>query len=157
MEQQHPPFWNIPHQRNPFFTGREETLSYLYKSLAADNVVMLTQAQSITGLVGIGKTQPAVAFAYRFHSDDRPISCITADTNSIITSDFVHVATVLHLPEKDNQDQNTIIEAVKKWLKTHAHWLLIFDNVEDILALNNYLPTAYRGHVLLTTRAHTIG
>ncbi len=31
-----PPFWNVPHRRNPFFTGREEFLEQLHQNLHRD-------------------------------------------------------------------------------------------------------------------------
>ena len=42
--------WNIPYQRNPFFTGREEVLDALYQGLRTNNVVALAHPQGITGL-----------------------------------------------------------------------------------------------------------
>lgn len=44
-----------------------------------------------------------------------------------------------------------------RWLKEHVRWLLIFDNVEDVQCVYDMLPTAYRGHILLTTRATAVG
>jgi transcriptional regulator with XRE-family HTH domain len=42
------PVWNVPHTRNPFFTGREETLRSLYETLIMNKKVTLIQ--SISGL-----------------------------------------------------------------------------------------------------------
>src|SRR6266568_9648597 len=52
--------WNVPYQRNPLFTGREEVLNQLYKALRAGKTAALAQSQAISGLGGIGKTQTAV-------------------------------------------------------------------------------------------------
>jgi hypothetical protein len=52
-----PTFWHIPYQRNPFFTGREDDLNQLYKTLRAKNAIALSHPQGISGLRGIGKTQ----------------------------------------------------------------------------------------------------
>src|SRR5438045_2440447 len=40
--------WNIPYQRNPFFTGREDVLSHLHNALTAANAAALTQPQAIS-------------------------------------------------------------------------------------------------------------
>lgn len=49
--------WNIPHLRNPNFTGREEELAALCASLVAGETAALVSAQAIHGLGGVGKTQ----------------------------------------------------------------------------------------------------
>src|SRR6266700_5881307 len=53
------PIWNIPYQRNPLFTGRAEVLKKLSEALRAGKTAALAQPQAISGLGGIGKTQPA--------------------------------------------------------------------------------------------------
>jgi hypothetical protein len=53
---------NIPFERNPLFTGREEVLERLHTTLRAGKTTALTQA--ISGMGGIGKTQTAVEYAY---------------------------------------------------------------------------------------------
>ncbi len=64
-----PPNWNIPYQRNLFFTGREEVLTHLHDELRAEHAAALTQPQGVSGLGGIGKTQTALECAYRYHDD----------------------------------------------------------------------------------------
>ncbi|NIO68033.1 MAG: DUF4062 domain-containing protein, partial [Anaerolineae bacterium] len=58
-----PPIFNLPHLRNPNFTGREDLLAQLRSALTSGQPAALTQA--ITGLGGVGKTQLAVEYAYR--------------------------------------------------------------------------------------------
>ena len=53
-----PPIWNVPHNRNPNFTGREEHLANLKIALDSGRPAALTQA--IHGLGGVGKTQLAL-------------------------------------------------------------------------------------------------
>lgn len=36
-------------------------------------------------------------------------------------SEFVGLAHLLQLPEKDEQDQNLIVEAVMRWLRVNTH------------------------------------
>ncbi len=52
------PVWNVPHRRNPFFTGRDDILASLHEALTDDGHAAIGQA--IRGLGGIGKTQTAV-------------------------------------------------------------------------------------------------
>lgn len=59
--------WTVPYARNPHFTGRDDVLQHLGQQLAAKqpgepmNIqqAVLTQAQAISGLGGIGKSQIA--------------------------------------------------------------------------------------------------
>lgn len=60
------------------------------------------------------------------------------------------------LPEQDNQNQHVIVEAVKHYFEAHQHWLLIFDNVEEIRLLSNFISSDRRGYILITTRAQTV-
>ena len=71
--------WNIPYQRNPFFTGREEVLDALYQGLQANNAVVLAHPLGITGLGGIGKTQTALEYAYRYGGDYNAVCWVRAD------------------------------------------------------------------------------
>ncbi len=59
-----PAVWNIPHPRNPFFTGREPLLQQLADTWKRDQSTAYTPPQVISGLGGIGKTQIVVEYAY---------------------------------------------------------------------------------------------
>ncbi len=152
-----PSIWNIPYQRNEFFTGREDVLSDLYASLQSESTAILTQPQGISGLGGIGKTQTAVEYVYRHHADYNAIFWVRADSSGALSSGFVDIAYQLHLPEKEEQDQSRIVDAVMRWLRKHDHWLLILDNIEDLEVAAPFIPTSGRGHILLTTRAQALG
>ena len=66
------------------------------------------------------------------------------------------LAHLLKLPEKDTEDQSRTIEAVKRWFEEHTNWLLIVDNADDLPMADAFLPRKGRGHILLTTRSHTM-
>lgn len=152
-----PFIWNIPHQRNPFFTGREQVLAHLYNSLHMDHTAALIQPQGLSGLGGIGKTQTAIEYAYRYHHDYQAVFWARADSEEVLFSDFIFIAHMLNLPEKDEADQRRIIEAVMRWLRSHTGWLLVLDNIEDVTAAAPFIPLASRGHILLTTRTRALG
>ncbi len=152
-----PPTWNVPYRRNPFFTGREEILAHLYTALRSSKAAALTQTQAISGLGGIGKTQIAVEYAYRYRDHYQAIFWINASTRDALNADFVMLAALLDLPEQHEQDQDIVTRAVKRWLTTHTRWLLILDNVDNLEMINDFLPVHGTGDVLLTTRLQALG
>ena len=152
-----PPIWNVPYPRNAFFIGRDEILTRLHTQLQAGQATALSQPQAIIGLGGIGKTQLAVEYAYRFHQDYQVVLWARAESTEALTSSYVTIATMLNLPEQKVQEQEITIQAVKTWLQTHSGWLLILDNADDLSLVPTFLPPALGGHLLLTTRAFAVG
>jgi tetratricopeptide (TPR) repeat protein len=143
-------FHNPPAEQNPYFTGREDLLRTLHQHLSAGKQVALTQA--ISGLGGIGKTQAALEYAYRYQRSYHDILWVLADSLETLMTSYAQLATLLQLPEQTDQDQNKIIKAVKRWLHEHRGWLLILDNVEDLSLVSQFVPVNRQGAVLLTTR-----
>src|SRR5205809_7461251 len=123
-----PTIWHIPYQRNRFFTGREEVLTHLHSTLQADARVALSHPLGISGLGGIGKTQTALEYAYRYRSDYDAVFWVRADSTLALTSSLVELARVLKLPERNEQNQEIIVQAVLRWFRLHSDWLLIYDN-----------------------------
>jgi hypothetical protein len=157
MGRTHGPVWNVPYRRNPFFTEREQLLSQLHDTLTNSSAAALTQEHAISGLGGIGKTQTALEYAYRYRDEYRFVLWANATTQETLIADFVTLAGILDLPEKQEQDQNTTVTAVKQWLAQHEAWLLILDNADDLEMAYDYVPADSQGHILLTTRAQAAG
>ena len=151
------PVWNVPYPRNPLFTGREHILERLAETLDTGQTTALTQPQAISGLGGIGKTQTAIEYAYRFRRNYQEALWARADTRENLVLEYVAIARLLHLPEQHQQDQPRIVEAVKQWLHAHRQWLLILDNADDLTMVRDFLPETHTGHILLTTRARAMG
>jgi tetratricopeptide (TPR) repeat protein len=152
-----PPVWNVPYPRNSFFIGRDEILSRLHEQLKAGQVTALSQPQAISGLGGIGKTQLALEYAYRYHQNYQAVLWAFADSREALISSYVAIATFLRLPEHEAKAHDMTVQAVKTWLQTHHSWLLILDNADELALLADFLPPAQGGHVLLTTRASATG
>jgi len=147
--------WNIPYSRNPFFTGRKNVLDQLHKKLTSIKSVALSQPMAISGLGGIGKTQTAVEYAYRYRKEYKAVLWTKADSYESLISDYSAIAELLNLPEKNDQDQNLIITATKRWLEENSGWLLILDNADDPKIIEDFLPLKPKGYIFLTSRAQS--
>jgi tetratricopeptide (TPR) repeat protein len=151
------PVWNVPYPRNPLFTGREHILERLATMFHTGNTSESTQPLAISGLGGIGKTQTAIEYAYRYREQYRQVLWARADSRENLIQDYVSIAGLLQLPVQHLQDQPQIVEGVKRWLREQRHWLLILDNDDDLGMVRDFLPETSTGHVLLTTRAQAVG
>src|SRR5260370_19397293 len=93
------PLYNVPFERNPYFTGRETLLQQLHEQLTARKQIALKQA--ISGMGGAGKTQVAVEYAYRYGESYHDILWVAADSLETFTASYVKLAELLHRQEKD--------------------------------------------------------
>jgi tetratricopeptide (TPR) repeat protein len=144
-----PEIWNVPHPRNPNFTGREQLLQVLRASLTSRGTAAIVP---IAGLGGAGKTQLALEYAYRHAADYEIVWWVRAEEPVTLTAGYAKLATELGLPEKDLADQQAAAAAVRSWLGHHSGWLLILDNAPHPDDCRDHLPPGAAGHVLITSR-----
>jgi tetratricopeptide (TPR) repeat protein len=144
-----PGIWNVPHLRNPNFTGREQLLRELRASLTSGRTAAIVP---IAGLGGAGKTQLALEYAYRHTADYEIVWWVRAEDPATLTADYALLATELGLPEKDLADQQATAAAVRSWLGHNPNWLLILDNARSAADCRGHLPMGAAGHVLITSR-----
>ncbi len=144
-----PDVWNVPHSRNPNFTEPGTVLADLHRALQSGTPAALTQA--LAGLGGVGKTQLAVEYAYRFAPDYAAVWWLRAEQPESLSADYAALATALDLPEKGATEQPVIIKAVRAELAHRRDWLLVFDNANSREEIRGFLPAA-GGHVLITSQ-----
>lgn len=152
-----PVLWTVPYPRNPYFVGRESILEVIHALLASHQASALAQAVALTGLGGIGKTQTAIEYAYRYAPEYGAVFWLAAETAENLMTSLQQIADLLQLPESQAAGQAQMVAAVQRWLTTHQGWLLVGDNVEDLDLLQTVLPPARQGALLLTTRSQTLG
>ncbi len=144
------PLAAFPYRRNPYFTGRDDLLERLHDGFTRSPIAGLTKATAISGLGGIGKTQTAIEYCYRYAGDYQTILWALADTEVSLDSAYAEIARRLGLA---GQTPAEIRDAVKRWLAGTEGYLLVLDNADDPPVLDRYLPAAPRGHILITSRA----
>lgn len=150
-------YWSLPFQRNPFFTGRQAVLQQLHTYLFLEQDMTSHRSRALNGLGGIGKTQVAVEYAYRYASDYTAVFWVNAQTQESLLESFMAIARILNPLVDYTQVQEEAVAQVLDWLVVHRDWLLIFDNVEEGALVQRFIPTSRQGSLLLTTRLPTLG
>lgn len=82
---QGPKITNLP-RRNPNFTGRLQLLESLRASLRAGARGAVVQTEAIHGLGGVGKTELALEYAYRYASDYDLVWWLVAELPATVAS-----------------------------------------------------------------------
>ena len=161
------PFWHVPYLQNPFFTGRDGYLLELYSVVECRNQQyhdqkywsdeqrewITFQPQALVGLSGMGKTQIALEYAYRYQQEYQAIFWLRANSYEVLEEDFADLAEKLNLPEQFSSDPKKRIKAVKEWLTHFTRWLLIFDRADDLRIIRDFLPHQCFGHIIITTQS----
>jgi len=141
-----PRIWNIP-ARNPGFTGRDGLLvSVRERLLAGDRAVV----QALRGMGGVGKTQLAAEYAYRFAGTYNLAWWVNAEQGGLIGDQVAALGVVLGCIEA-GAGTEAVRSVVLAELRQLGRWLLVFDNAENPADVTPWLPGG-GGHVLITSR-----
>ncbi|WP_244295354.1 FxSxx-COOH system tetratricopeptide repeat protein [Micromonospora orduensis] len=141
-----PDVWSMG-PRNPGFAGREGELGRLREQLRAGGAAVV---HALHGMGGIGKTQLATEYAYRYAADYDVVWWISAEQAGLIGEQYSALGASLGLVASD-ADSVTAAHAVKSHLRIRDRWLLIFDNAESPDDIGQWLPGG-PGHVIITSR-----
>lgn len=149
-----PPFL-VPHDPNPLFLGRERELAHLKDVLLGDARAGGSLVAALVGAGGMGKTQLAVAIAYR-HRDAFPggVLWLRMEQPESIPARVVELGGPggLDLPGWAGLSFEDRVAAVRRVWGEPMRRLLIFDNLEDPALLRDWRPRGGGARVLITTR-----
>jgi len=141
-----PAVWNLG-PRNPSFVGRDATLSAVRERLQSAAAAVV---QALHGLGGVGKTQLAIEYAYRYADGYDLVWWVNAEQPGLIGDQYAALAAELGLvgPQADTA---STVSSVRGYLRGHDRWLMVLDNAESPGNIRGWVP-AGPGHVLITSR-----
>jgi len=153
--------------------AREDELRDIHEALSGDGS---RRTVILHGLGGIGKTQLAVTYAKRHKDNYSAIFWLNIKDEDSLKQSFAKVAKQIfrqyplasRLSNININNLDEVIDAVKAWqgLPYNTRWLMIYDNYDNPKLASNkdpaavditkYLPEAYQGSVLVTTRSSEV-
>jgi tetratricopeptide (TPR) repeat protein len=143
----------MPHRPNPHFVGREDELRDLERLLRAGSPTAIGQVAAATGLGGIGKSQLAVEYAYRYgRRYAGGVFWLDMEDPQAIGSQVALCGGKMNLPGFDELPLPEQIERVKEEWNTRTLRLLIFDNVAEPKVVEEWRPRPGGCRVLITSR-----
>ncbi|HEX2313183.1 MAG TPA: FxSxx-COOH system tetratricopeptide repeat protein [Thermomonospora sp.] len=135
-------------RRNPVFTGRDGLLRRLRELFTRPGPAD-ARALALYGTGGVGKTQVALEYGYRYRSGYDIVWWIDAKRTTSIELGLARLADSLDVPETLHQDERRGL--LWEALRERTRWLLIFDGADGEDTLERYWPPG-TGHVLVTSR-----
>ncbi|MBO0803752.1 MAG: tetratricopeptide repeat protein [Nocardiopsaceae bacterium] len=161
-----PSLWGPVPSRLPDFVGRNAWLEALRQALTRDDPAGVV---AIQGLSGVGKTQVALEYAYRFSGDYDLVWWVPCDDPDSAQAAMTGLANALGLADvpprsgegmgesegegKGDYDYTELLDVLRRG-EPYGRWLLIFDNADEPDEITNLIPpVSATGHVLITTRS----
>ncbi len=135
---------NVPFNKNNNFIGRNKDIDKIKNGLDKNNI------QTIVGMAGVGKSQLAIEYIYKFKSEYDVIFWINADNGDNIYNGYLDLAKSLNIASKSLTTEEVIRELFL-WMY-NENWIIILDNVENYSDVVDILPKHYNGHILITSK-----
>jgi len=126
-----PPGSHLPLPRNEIFTGREKDLLQLAKDLLTSHQGPSLVTQAITGMGGVGKTQLAVEFAFRYGSYFQAVHWLELSDPNLFESELANNGRQMGLVLSEDSAE-AAGQTLKAWRELGGPRLVILDNLEDV-------------------------
>lgn len=146
------------------FTGRSSELKASHDALQRSTIkqAVISQVATISGLGGVGKSELARKYAYKYGKDYYGnVIWISAENSKTMESSFLDLAKddKLGISPQDKYGNDKMIETIVK--ETYAFFarrgrksLFIFDNAEGYKDISKFLPLSLdnKPYILITSR-----
>ena len=146
----------LPYQRNQDFVGRTDELLQLAHLLGEGGVNGRMPMVALTGMGGLGKTQTAVEFCYRYgRYFSGGVYWLNFDEAENVVQEVASIGGERGMGLFQESEQLTVTEKagrVQKAWQEPIPRLLIFDNCEAEALLTAWLPVTGGCHIILTSR-----
>ncbi|WP_232425053.1 FxSxx-COOH system tetratricopeptide repeat protein [Pseudofrankia inefficax] len=148
--------WEVGWPRNPLFTGRDAELAVLRAELVGSGAAAVLPV-ALHGLGGVGKTQMAAEYCYRFGREYDLVWWVAAEEPATTLAGLVWLAERIGVAVAGAAEES--VRALVALLGSgtrFARWLLVLDNAGapgDLFGLLR-AASASGGHVLVTSRDH---
>ncbi|WP_155353978.1 FxSxx-COOH system tetratricopeptide repeat protein [Acrocarpospora macrocephala] len=140
-----PRIWGAVPPRNLLFTGRDEILAEMHTRIGTPTALI--------GYGGLGKTQIAIEYAYRYRGSYDLIWWIPADQTMMMKSALADLAPHVGVPLASAVGIEAAIDGVLAALRDDGlggRWLLVFDQANQPEDIRPYIVDS--GHVIVTSR-----
>jgi hypothetical protein len=135
-----------PFPRNQVFTGREDKLNELARTLfySCNSV----NGAVLTGWRGVGKSQLAAEFSYRYGRFLTGVYWIQADQD--ICSEIAKCGKAMSLPDWPDKLSDQLEATLRAWRVSNER-LIVLDNVESPQVLQDWMPQLLPAKLLVTS------
>jgi hypothetical protein len=143
------------------FVGRQHELSLLQELLQQPGAVAIS---AVSGMGGVGKTELATQYARQHEANYPGGICWLNARESNLAAEIIQFAQAymnLEVPQQDFRGrQLSLIEQVhwcwQNWQPPEGLALVVLDDITDLGSCREFLPTAHRFRVLMTTRLRNL-
>ncbi len=136
--------------------GRINDMANLEQELSKQGTICI-----LSGVGGQGKSALAAEYTYLFESQYSCIFWVQAETPMVCAETYSQIAIRCVCGDHIPQDEERLVTLSCEFLEqTKKRWLLVFDNVDQWLDLQRFLPgdmQATSGSVLITTNKPDLG
>lgn len=143
--------WTVPYRQNRCFVGRAALLARVSTAFSSWES-LTTPLVVLSGLGGVGKTQTALEYAYRFSDRYQAVFWVNATSQETLLADLVTLARTLGIANAQEAETQEHLLLVRRWFEQNQRWLLILDALNDFSRVPDVLPLRAAGHVLVTTQ-----
>lgn len=147
--------------------NRQDLITKIDNRFKRDQGIQTVALVGVVGIGGAGKTVLARQFGKTYPSTI--VWELNAERKESLINSFLDLAHALAKTNNQKQElafinaiqdseekERELLSIIKSWLREKQNWLLIYDNVEDIGTIKDYLPQdPYiwgKGNVIVTTR-----